>query len=173
MLRYETLILAVTHITADELSGIENLFEKKASDFKGNMISFEKWGKYRLSYPVKKNDYGIYILARYEIPKESSKKIFKILNDFLKINCNEIVMRYVTIKLDPKDTLTYKRPEPVDGGRSGGLDTFLKENKMESFLNTNVNSSKEKIEKEPSLEKNKDETEEKKETTLQQTEKIK
>ena len=143
--RYETLILARTQITADELSMIESFFEKISSEAKGKVVSFDRWGKYRLAYPIKKNDYGIYLLVRYEFLEKECQFMFKKLLDFFKINCSEIVMRYVTIKLDEKAPLAYKYPEPVDAGRTGSLDSFLKENKMESFLDNVDTSSKKDI----------------------------
>jgi small subunit ribosomal protein S6 len=141
MLHYETLILSNTHITKDELFAIEDYFDKLTSAVGGRIRSFDKWGKYRLAFPVKKNDYGIYTLIRFEVPKENATTIFKDLDSFLKIKCNEIVLRSVTIKLDKEFSLDYKRPESVDG-RSGNLDTFLKENKMEGILNSDVSDNK-------------------------------
>jgi small subunit ribosomal protein S6 len=138
MQKYETLILAGTQITADELSMLETFFEKITADNKGKVVSFDKWGKYRLAYPVQKHDYGIYILVRYELPQEGAEKAFKDLGTFFKIKCNEIVMRNFTTKLKPDAPITYKKPDPVDNGRKGGFDTFLKENKMETFLNSDV-----------------------------------
>lgn len=146
MLQYETLILSNTHITKDELSMIEDHFDKTTANVGGRVRSFDKWGKYRLAYPVKRNDYGIYTLVRFEVPKANSTQIFKDLDSFLKIKCNEIVLRSVTVKLDSEVSLDYKRPEPVDG-RSGNLDTFLKENKMEGILNSDVSDKKETEEK--------------------------
>lgn len=143
MLRYETLILSPTQITDDEVSMLENYFEKLASEGKGKVISFDKWGKYRLAYPVKNNDYGIYILVRYELPQEIVTKTFNELKDFFKIKCSEIVMRYVTNKLDSAASLEYRYPEPIDGGRSSNLDSFIKENKMETFLNSDVKKNSE------------------------------
>jgi len=134
MLKYETLILARTQITADELSIIENFYENLLSDVKGKVIAFDKWGKYRLAYPVKKNDYGIYILVRYEMLEETVTSAFKKISEFFKIKCSEVVMRNVSVKLDETASTIYKYPEPVDVGRAGGLDTFIKENKMEGFL---------------------------------------
>ncbi len=133
MQRYETLILTRTQITADELSMLENYFDKLLSDAKGSLLAFDKWGKYRLAYPVNKSDYGIYLLARYEMPEEAITSTFKKVAEFFKIKCNEIVMRNVTVKLDAQAPLAYKYPDPIDGGKAG-LDTFLKENKMESLL---------------------------------------
>ena len=66
MLRYEALMLAVPEITQDEVKNLESQFEGAVSGSKGAMLSFERWGKYRLAYPVKKNEYGVFFLARCE-----------------------------------------------------------------------------------------------------------
>jgi len=134
MLKYETLILARTQITADELSMIESFFENLLSDVKGKILAFDKWGKYRLAYPVKKSDYGIYILVRYEMPEQVVTSAFKKISEFFKIKCNEVVMRNVSVKLDKAASTIYKHPESVDAGRTGSLDTFIKENRMEGLL---------------------------------------
>lgn len=139
MLLYETLILSNTHITNDEISVIEDFFDKLISNSDGMVKSFDKWGKYRLAYPIKKHDYGMYLLVRYELPLIKVANILKELDSFLKIKCNETVLRSVTKRLDSDAPLEYRRPEPVDA-RSGSLDTFLKENKMEGFLGGNSSS---------------------------------
>ncbi len=145
MLLYETLILSHTHVTNDELSAMEDFFDKLTSDVGGAVKSFDKWGKYRLAYPIKKNDYGMYLLVRYELPQDKLSNVFKDLDSFLKIKCNETVLRSVTKRLDSDLPLEYRRPEPVDA-RSGSLDTFLKDNKMESFLGGNYSSKKKREE---------------------------
>lgn len=148
--RYETLILAHPQITADELSLIENFFLKVTADTKGELLNFDKWGKYRLSYPIQKNDYGIYILVRYELPSENRSDIFKDIENFFKIKCSETVSRNVTKKLSASAPKVYKFPEPIDAGKSTNLDSFIKENKMESFLSENKKKNKE----EESIDKN-------------------
>jgi ribosomal protein S6 len=138
MLRYETLILLPTQVTADEFSMIEKFFEKVMSDAQGKLVAFDKWGKYRLSYPVRKNEYGVYLLVRYDIPEHHSMQISEKVSDFLKIKCNEVVMRYVTVRLKKDAPSIYKKPDAIDAGKPADLDTFLKENKMETFLSKNV-----------------------------------
>lgn len=54
MNRYEALMLTVPEITADEAKSIEQQFDRLVADKKGSIISFEKWGKFRLAYPVKR-----------------------------------------------------------------------------------------------------------------------
>jgi len=69
MLKYETLILSVPEATTDEANKMESQVNKIIEANKGKLISFDRWGKYRLAYPVKKNKYGVYFLTRFEIPK--------------------------------------------------------------------------------------------------------
>ena len=67
MMRYELLMLSVPEITLDEAKTLETHLERVIREAKGTIISFDRWGKYRLAYPVKKNDYGVYFLTRFEL----------------------------------------------------------------------------------------------------------
>lgn len=138
MLRYETLILARPEITQDELSLLESQFDKIVSTSpQGKLSSFDRWGKYRLCYPVAKNEYGVYVLVRYELDgTQKLGTVFKNVDDFLKIKCNDFVMRHVHIKLDKNAPAIYQKPEALDASRSANIDTFLKENKVESLLSS-------------------------------------
>ncbi|MFH1644276.1 MAG: 30S ribosomal protein S6 [bacterium] len=134
MIRYETLMLLRSEATGDEISKIEQGIDKILVDSKGRINTFDPWGKCRLAYPVQKNDYGIYILTRYEIPKESLNSFFKQLHNLLKIKFNDVVLRHVDVNLQSNSSIDYSKPEALEAPRVGNLDSFLKENKMESFL---------------------------------------
>ena len=54
MLRYEILFLTVPEITGDEVEAVKELFTKSIRTSKGDLLAFDRWGKYRLAYPVKK-----------------------------------------------------------------------------------------------------------------------
>ncbi len=131
-LKYETLMLAHTEITNDELGNLESNFEKIFSEAGGKLTTFDKWGKYRLAYPVRKNSYGVYILARYELPKTDLAKTIGAVDSFLKIKCHEFVMRHVNVKLDANAPSEYQRPEPLDSSRASGLDNGKIENLLDS-----------------------------------------
>jgi small subunit ribosomal protein S6 len=135
MLKYETLFLATSEITDDEISSIERELDKLLATYKGKLTLYDKWGKYRLAYPVNKSDYGVYVLARYEFDDNAKVSDFvKEFDTFVKIKCHEFIMRYASIKLSPKAASTYNKPEPIDSTRSTNVDKFLKENKMEGIL---------------------------------------
>ncbi|HVX00024.1 MAG TPA: 30S ribosomal protein S6 [Candidatus Babeliaceae bacterium] len=134
MLRYETLFLAVPEITADEATTLESQFEKVLKEKKGNSLSFERWGKYKLAYPVRKNDYGVYYLARFEIEPENTQTILDGLRTLMAVKYNELVMRYMICALDAQGSLTYQRPESLEEAPARDVEAFLKENKMSGLL---------------------------------------
>lgn len=135
MSRYETLFLASTEITDDEISSIERYLDKQLATVNGKLTVFDKWGKYRLAYPVGKSDYGVYILARYEVGDSSGVTNFvKELDSFIKIKCDEFILRYVSVKLPKNAPATYAKPDPIDAVRATSVDKFVKENKMEGIL---------------------------------------
>ncbi len=143
--RYEVLLLTVPEITSDESKDVEKRLNKLVKDHKGSVISFDRWGKYRLVYPVKKNDYGIYYLFRFEIPKDTG--LIQDAKTLFKVKLNDIIMRSLFTHLDPKASLAYQRPKSLEEVPARDVETFLKENKMEGLLSA-VDSPKQKWTKE-------------------------
>lgn len=136
MVRYETLLLAIPEITADEAASLESNFEKAIAENKASLISFERWGKYRLAYPVRKNDYGVYFLSRYEIPESHVDSLLKALNSLMAVKHNELVMRHMTCHIKANAPLAYHRPESLEEAPTRDVETFLKESKMTGLLNS-------------------------------------
>lgn len=134
MLRYETLLLAVPEITADEANTIETQLDKTIQDHKGTMLSFERWGKYSLAYPVRKYDYGVYFLTRFEVGLDTKDALLEALRTLFAVKYNELVMRHVIVRLDSTASLEYNRPESLEEVPTRDVETFLKENKMTGFL---------------------------------------
>jgi small subunit ribosomal protein S6 len=134
MLRYEALLLAVPEITADEASTLETQLDKTIQDLKGTMLSFERWGKYTLAYPVRKYDYGVYFLTRFEVGLETKDQLLEALRTLFAVKYNELVMRHVIVRLDSNASLEYNRPESLEEVPTRDVETFLKENKMTGFL---------------------------------------
>lgn len=120
--RYEALLLTNPAITQDEAKNIESLFERVVKDNKGSMISFEKWGKYRLAFPVNKNDYGIYFLARFET---DNKKTVDDLKTLMAVKLNDLVMRDMISALEPKQSLIYNRPQSLEEAPAREIGGFM------------------------------------------------
>lgn len=134
MNRYEILILTAPEITGDEAATLEKGLTDIIKNGKGEVISFEKWGKCRLAYPVRRSEYGIYFLTRFEA--SSDKALFTELKTIFAVKYNELVMRHVVVKLDHGQTLEYKRPQTVEDMPTRDVDSFLRENKMEGLISS-------------------------------------
>ena len=102
------------------------------------MLSFDRWGKYRLAYPVNKNEYGVYFLTRFEAP--AGTNLVESIKTLFRVKLHESVMRNVICSLDPKQPLTYQRPKSLEEvPASHDVGAFLKENRMEGLLSSRRN----------------------------------
>lgn len=133
MLRYEMLFLTVPEITKDEIESIKSYFQKSVRTSQGDMISFERWGKYRLAYPVNKNDYGVYFLTRFDVNLENRDALLKDIRGSYVFKFNHLIMKNMICRLDSKASLEYKRPESLEDTPQD-IDSFLKKNDMEGLL---------------------------------------
>ena len=129
MLRYETLFIAVPEITSDESSKVQNLLETSVKNVKGAVISFERWGKYHLAYPIRKFDYGVYYLMRFEVDEKGKNVLLDDIRNLFGVRLGDLVMRNVLVRLDPNASLEYKRPESLEEAPSKDIDVIMKESK--------------------------------------------
>lgn len=116
MLRYETLFLTVPTITSDEISAIESQFAKLVKDNNGSLISYERWGKYRLAYSIEHHDYGVYFLARFEMPATAKTALLGAIETFFMVKHNELVIRHIVSCLPAQGSLEYNRPHSLEEG---------------------------------------------------------
>jgi ribosomal protein S6 len=129
MLRYETLFITVPEITSDEAGKLEKTLEKSVSQEKGSVISFERWGKYHLAYPIRTYDYGVYYLMRFEVADERKTALLEDLKTLFSVKFGDLIMRNILVRLDPRESLEYKRPESLEEAPSKDIDVIMKESK--------------------------------------------
>jgi small subunit ribosomal protein S6 len=129
--RYEILLLAIPEITGDEASRLESQLRDSIREKKGTCISFERWGKFRLLYPVNKNEYGVYFLVRLEAGTSEVIELLKQVRALIQLKYNEIVMRYLINKLDKHDSLAYQRPESLEEAPGKVADSLGREHKVD------------------------------------------
>ncbi|HJZ23930.1 MAG TPA: 30S ribosomal protein S6 [Candidatus Babeliales bacterium] len=133
MMRYEALFLTVPEITKSEMETIEKQLNDLVIDAHGEIISFERWGKYRLAYPVAKNEYGVYYLTRFQVGPEHTQKLLSELKNFLDIKYGNLVKRTMVSVLPVHKSLEYQRPESLEETPQD-VDDFLRKNKMGAFV---------------------------------------
>lgn len=134
MIRYESLLLAVPEITRDEITELEQVIEQTVKKFQGTLISCERWGKYRLAYPVRDNEYGVYFLIRFEVASEQNEALLADMHALFSFKKAALIMRTMTTRLEPNQSLVYNKPESLDDISSRDVDSFLREHKMDGLL---------------------------------------
>ena len=134
MVRYETLLLTIPHITSDEMKAFEIDMLGMTKQSRGAIISFERWGKFKLAYPVQNNDYGIYFLIRFEVDDERKRELLDALRTNFSVKHGNVIMRFMTTSLPDLGQLDYQRPDSLEDIPTRDVDTFLRENKMEGLL---------------------------------------
>lgn len=132
MHKYEFLILSTPSITGDEMNSLEKKFEDLLKQFKGSLVSFDRWGKCRLAYPVKHHDYGVYYLARFEI--QDAQEFFKEIKLLINVKYTDLVLRTLSVRIADSKNFTNFRPTTVEDTPTRNVDQFLKENKMEGLV---------------------------------------
>ena len=110
--KYEALLLTIPEITSDEAKNLETQLDKVVRTGTGSTVSFERWGKYKLSYDINKSEYGVYYLMRFEVPKGTS--LISDMKNYISVKLNNIVMRDMISYIDPKTPLTYQRPRSLE-----------------------------------------------------------
>jgi small subunit ribosomal protein S6 len=133
MFRYEVLFLTVPEITKDESEAIRAHFSKVIRAHKGNLLSFDRWGKYRLAYPVNHNDYGVYFLTRFEVDGENKEALLESIKEIFVFKFNTLIPKHIVVRLDAQAPAEYKRPASLEDNPQD-IDSFLKRNEMEGLI---------------------------------------
>jgi small subunit ribosomal protein S6 len=110
--RYELLMLSAPEITQDETKELEKQLGTLIKNRKGNVLAFDRWGKFTLAYPVKKAEYGVYFLARFDV--QDAQNLNQEIHSLLRVRFDNIVMREVLTVLDAQAPLDYKRPRSLE-----------------------------------------------------------
>lgn len=62
----------------------------------GEITKEDNWGKKKLAYRIKKEDFGVYVYFELKLPAAAPLKISNILN------ITDEVLRYLLVSVDPK-----------------------------------------------------------------------
>lgn len=62
----------------------------------GTIVREDNWGKKKLMYPIKREEFAVYVYMDVELPADAPLKISNTLN------ITDEVIRYLLVKVDPK-----------------------------------------------------------------------
>ena len=95
MKEYELTVLIHPDLETDLEAPLEKV-RKLIADNGGKITKEDNWGKKRLAYHIKGEDFAIYVSMDVELPAEAPLKISSTLN------ITDEVLRYLLVKVDEK-----------------------------------------------------------------------
>jgi small subunit ribosomal protein S6 len=94
MALYESVIIARQDISAGQVDALTDEMEKIITDNGGSVARREYWGLRSLTYRMKKNRKGHYVMFNLDAPSDAVQEMERNLR------LHEDVLRYLTIRLD-------------------------------------------------------------------------
>ena len=79
MHQYEIAVLYHPDLEID-LEKASKRVEKIFADNGGKVVNTDNWGKRKLAYPIKRNDYAVYVFYTVELPAANVQKVESTLN---------------------------------------------------------------------------------------------
>lgn len=95
MKEYELTVLIHPDLEVD-LDAPLNKVKGIIKDAGGEIVSEENWGKKKLTYRIKRQDFAVYVYMDVKLPAEAPLKISNILN------ITDEVLRYLLVTVDEK-----------------------------------------------------------------------
>lgn len=91
---YESVFIARQDIAAPQVDALADTFTKIIEDLGGRVTKRELWGLRSLSFRIKKNRKGHYVLLNIDAPPPAVHELER------QMRINEDVLRYLTVRVD-------------------------------------------------------------------------
>jgi small subunit ribosomal protein S6 len=101
--QYETGFILSPALSEDETEQFVGQMAEIVGQKNGRMIRQDVWGKRRLAYPIGKFQEGFYVFFQYEGEGDVSQELER------RFKQTDTVIRFMTVKRDPKDLLPRKK----------------------------------------------------------------
>ena len=142
---YEILYIINPNFEKDKINNTMAEVTRKLEETKSKIINHYIWGKKRLSYPIKNQKYGTYVLLQFE---DGDRIKMDDFDTWMKLE--NLIMRHITIKLD-------NRPEVIEESNENDKKSEINNPSIESSQKEVDRDNAQIAEKQESMEsKNKD-----------------
>ena len=142
---YEILYIINPNFEKDKINNTMAEVTRKLEETKSKIINHYVWGKKRLSYPIKNQKYGTYVLLQFE---DGDRIKMDDFDTWMKLE--NLIMRHITIKLD-------NRPEVIEESNENDKKLEIDNPSIESSQKEVDRDNAQIAEKQESMEsKNKD-----------------
>lgn len=95
MKEYELTVLIHPDLEVDLDAPLDKV-RKLVKDNGGEVVSEDNWGKKRMAYRIKGEDFAVYVAMDVKLPAEAPLKVSNMLN------ITDEVLRYLLVKVDEK-----------------------------------------------------------------------
>jgi small subunit ribosomal protein S6 len=102
---YENIVILNASLNDEEADTALSKIRELIVGNGGEVLTVDIWGRKRLSYEIKKQKKGLYILLLYKTPTATIKK----LEDFYRVS--DAVIKYLIIKLTRKQIRSLEKSE--------------------------------------------------------------
>ncbi len=113
---YENMVILNAAISDEEADAAIDKIKELVAGQGGEVLKVDVWGRRKLSYEIKKQKKGLYVLLFYKAPSATIKK----LEDFYKVF--DAVLKYMVIKLGAKQVRNLEKAETVAESAMGGAE---------------------------------------------------
>ncbi len=103
MRQYETGFILSPSLSEEETEQFISRMAEIVTQKKGQLINQDIWGKRKLAYPIRKFEEGFYVFFQYEGEGDISQELER------RFKQTDAVIRFMTVKKDPKDLLPRKK----------------------------------------------------------------
>ena len=115
---YESVFIARQDISAQQVDALSEGFTGLVKENGGDVAKTEYWGVRSLSYRIKKNRKGHYVLMNLDAPAAAVKELER------NMQINEDILRYLTVRVDeleegPSAVMQARSSRSGGGGRGG------------------------------------------------------
>ena len=114
---YESVFIARQDISAAQVEGLTETFEKVITDAGGTIAKRESWGLRTMAYKIKKNRKGHYVLLNIDGPAPAIHEMER------QMRINEDILRYLTLRVDEMEegpSAIMRNKDRDDRPRRGG-----------------------------------------------------
>jgi small subunit ribosomal protein S6 len=101
--QYETGFILSPALSEEETEQFVGQMAEIVAQKNGRMVRQDIWGKRRLAYPIQKLQEGFYVFFQYEGEGDVSQELER------RFKQTDAVIRFMTVKRDPKDLLPRKK----------------------------------------------------------------
>ncbi len=104
---YENIVILDAALADEEAEAAITKIKELIAAQGGEVLKVDIWGRKKLSYEIKKQKKGLYVLLFYKTPPAAIKKIEELYKVF------DAVLKYIIIKLNAKQARDLEKIEAV------------------------------------------------------------